>query len=624
MMESLRNFLTGPRLFIVIAACAIPFVFLGTSSLGSTFQPTFGSINGENITEDDMQAAVNIAAQKFKNIYGDDFDFNELDESIQLESVRQELIIQKVLLSEARSLGFINKDTIKQAKKSIIRSPAFQIDGKFDENVYQAQVNAGGYTKDTYLDMLTNVMASELYRTSITSSNFVTDTEVKELAEILEQTIDINFIKLDSASLRNQIMNTEKEIKEYYDNNQILFYSDEERSFKYIVLEPKDYTDSVNIPEGYVENVYEDYLLKSNESMEIRFSHVMIEKANYKSNEEAFLKISTAEDELKRGASFEDTVMKYSDDIASKDVGGDLEYFDTDIFPVEFGVALEGMNVNEISNVIELDETFHILKMTEFNQVDVMTLDEMRDSIINGLVNSESIALMNDDFDLIDEMIFSNESIDYIGESLSVNVAEVKGVTLNNFNFEIDDPRVKDFVFSPDSEIGIPFAINTDDSILVLSLSRIIEPSLQNYDEVANEVSKLLTDNKTIEKKSLLVSELDKAKIEDTLQSFIDVYDFISEESFVEVKRYSSLLPQEVISDVFKASPGESLTINARSGDVYIVDLVGINKPTSESIDVLLEQYNNFSEERAANNISAIINEEIFDSAKVNLNNMVF
>jgi peptidyl-prolyl cis-trans isomerase D len=624
MMESLRNFLTGPRLFIVIVACALPFVFLGTSSLGSTFQTTFGSINGENITEDDMQAAVNIAAQKFKNIYGDDFDFNELDESIQLESVRQELIIQKVLLSEARSLGFINKDTTKQAKKSIIRSPAFQLDGKFDENVYQAQVNAGGYTKDAYLDMLTNVMASELYRTSITSSNFVTNTEVKELAEILEQTIDINFIKLDSASLRNQIINTENEIKEYYDNNQILFYSDEERSFKYIVLKPEDYTDSVNIPEGYVENVYKDYLLKSNESMEIRFSHVMIEKANYKSNEEAFLKISLAEDELKRGASFEDMVMKYSDDIASKDVGGDLEYFDTDIFPVEFGVALEGMNVNEISNIIELDETFHILKMTEFNQVDVMTLDEMRDSIINELVNSESIALMNDDFDLIDEMIFSNESIDYISESLSVNVAEVKGVTLNNFNFVIDDPRVKDFVFSPDSQIGIPFAINTDDSILVLSLSRIIEPSLQNYDEVANEVSKLLTDNKTIEKKSLLVSELDKAKIEDTLQSFVDVYDFISEESFVEVKRYSSLLPQEVISDVFKASPGESVTINARSGDVYIVDLVGINKPTSESIDVLLEQYNNFSEERAANNISAIINEEIFDSAKVNLNNMVF
>lgn len=623
-MESLRNFLTGPRLFIVIAACALPFVFLGTSSLGSTFQPTFGSINGENITEADMQAASNIAAQKFKNIYGDDFDFNELDESIQLEAVKQELITQKVLLSEARSLGLINKDTTKQAKKSIIRNPAFQLDGKFDENVYQAQVNAGGYTKDSYLDMMTNVMASELYRISIASSNFVTDAEVKELAEILEQTVDINFIKLDSESLRNQIVNTDEEIREYYDNNEILFYSEEERSFKYLILQPEDYTDSVNVPEGYIDNAYEEYLSKSNERMEIRFSHVMIEKRNYESNEEAFQQISLIEDELKRGASFEDTVMNYSDDIVSKDVGGDLEYFDADIFPEEFGIALENMKLNEISNIIELDETFHILKMTELNQVEVLTLDEMRDSIINDLVNSESLALMNDDFDLIDEMIFSNETIEFISESLSKDIVELTGTKLDNFTFEIDDSRVRDFVFSPESQIGVPFVINADDSIIVLSLSSISEPSLQNYEEVTEAVTKLLTDKKAIEKRNLLITELDKAKIEDTLQSFYEAYDFISEESFVDVKRYSSLLPQEVISDIFKTSPGKSVTINARSGDVYIVDLVGINKPSSESIDALYEQYTSFSEERASSNISAVINKEIFDSAKVNLNNMVF
>ena len=624
MMESLRNFLTGPRLFIVIAACALPFVFLGTSSLGSTFQTTFGNINGENITEADMQAASNIATQKFKNIYGDDFNFNQLDESTQLEAVKQELITQKVLLSEARSLGFVNKDSIKQAKKSIIRNPAFQLDGKFDENVYQAQVNAGGFTRDSYIDMITNLMASELYRISIASSNFVTDTEVKELAEILEQSVDINFIKLDSESLRNQIINTDEELREYFDNNQILFYSEEERSFKYLVLQPEDYTDLVNIPQGYVDNVYEEYLSKSNERMEIRFSHVMIEKGNYESNEEAFQQISLVEDELKKGASFEETVMNYSDDFVSKDAGGDLEYFDADIFPVEFGIALENMKLNEISNIIELDETFHILKMTEFNQVEVMTLDEMRDSIINDLVNSESIALMNDDFDLIDEMIFSNESIEYISEFLDKGLSEITGAKLSSFNFEIDDPRVEDFVFSPESQIGIPFAINTDNSIIVLSLSSVSEPFLKNYDEVADEVDKLLTDYKAIEKRNLLVSELDKAKIEDTLQSFYEAYDFISEESFVEVKRYSSLLPQEVISEVFKVSPGESVTINSRSGDVYIVDLVGINKPTSESLNPLLEQYTKISEERAVNNISAIINKDIFDSAKVNLNNLVF
>ena len=91
-------------IFIVIAACALPFVFLGTSSLGTTFQNSFGSVNGEDITQADLQVATNMTVQKFKNVYGDDFDFNELDESIQLETVKQELISQKVLLSESMKL----------------------------------------------------------------------------------------------------------------------------------------------------------------------------------------------------------------------------------------------------------------------------------------------------------------------------------------------------------------------------------------------------------------------------------------------------------------------------------------------------------------------------------------
>jgi len=623
-MESLRNFLTGPRLFIVIAACALPFVFLGTSSLGSTFQTSFGSINGENISEADMQAASNITNQKFKNIYGDDFDFNELDEAIQLDAIKQELISQKVLLSEARSLGFINKDTIKQAKKSIIRNPAFQVDGVFDEGVYEAQVNAAGYTKDLYIDMMTDIMASELYRIALASSTFVTETEVKELAEILEQSVDINFIKLDSEILKGQIENSEEEIKDYYDSNQILFYSEEERSFKYLVLKPEDYKNSVIIPEGYVESAYDDYLSRTNERMEIRFSHIMIEKANYESPEEAFQRITEVADELSNGASFEEMVMVYSDDIVSKDSGGDLEYFDADIFPEEFGIALDDMSINEVSSIVELEETFHILKMTEFNEAEVMTIEEMQDVIIDNLVSSESLALMNDEYDLIDEMILSNETIESIGESLSKSVIQVTGKKETNYNFSIDDSRVKDFIFSPDSKIDAPVAINLDDSIIVISLNSIKEPSLQDYKDVSDEANNLLSESKTIEKKNLLIAELDTAKAENTLQSFFEAYNFVTEESFVEVKRYSSLLPQEVIQEVFKIAPGNSITVDSRSGDVYIVDLVNINKPSSESIDSLFDQYNNFSEARISSSISSVINQEIFESAKVNLNNLVF
>ena len=85
------------------------------------------------------------------------------------------------------------------------------------------------------------------------------------------------------------------------------------------------------------------------------------------------------------------------------------------------------MNVNDISNIIELEDTFHILKMTEFNEAEVVSLEEMQKGIIDDLVNSESLALMNDDYDLIDEMIFSKDSIESISESVSKTISEVSG-----------------------------------------------------------------------------------------------------------------------------------------------------------------------------------------------------
>ena len=625
MMESLRNFLTGPRLFIVIAACALPFVFLGTSSLGSTFQQTFGSINGEDITQEDLQIANNIAIQKFRNIYGDDFNLDDLEESIQLEALKQELINQKVLLSKARKLGFMNSETEKQAKKSIISNPAFHSGGVFDENIYEAQANAAGYTKDAYLDIMTDIMASELYRVSLSSSGFTTKKEVEELAYLLEQTVDIDFLKIDTQKLKEQIDNPQEEIMEFYDNNQILFFSEEQRSFKYLILRAEDYINLVEVPENYIEDAYDNYLMRIDGSKDIRFSHIMIDKVNYDSNASALDAISNIVSKINNGESFEDLAKKYSDDIVTKDIGGDLEYFDADVFPEQFALAIKDLGIDAISDVIELEDTLHILKVTEVVENEVMSLEEIKNNLIEELVETESIALMTDDFEIIDEMIFSNnESIESIGSSISKSIFEKTDQNLSNFNFEINDSRIKDFIFSPNTIINVPTVFNFEDAVVVVSLSSIEEPYLQSLNDVKDLASDYLTDKKVSEKKSLLASELALAKEENTLDSFIQAYDFISNESFVDVKRYSSLLPQDVISEIFKLESKTSKILNSRNGDIYLVDLIKFNQPDDDAINDLYEQYSAFSEEKVSNNISAVIEEDIFQSARINLNNLAF
>ena len=619
MMESLRNFLTGPRLFIVIAACALPFVFLGTSSLGSTFQTSLGSVNGENVTEADWQIAANFTEDRLKRIYGEDFDLSQLDEDIQINQIKQELISQKVLLSEARSLGFINKDTDRQAKVAIIKNQSFHLDGFFDEDIYEAQINASGHTKESYIDLMTDIMASGIFRNSLASSGFVTDFEVKELAEILEQTADIDFIKVDFNLLKQQIENSEEEITDFYNSNEILFFSEEERSVKYFILESEEYNSLVEVPNNYVEDAYEEYIQQANNRNEIRFSHIMIEKNNYSSDEDAFNVINEVMLKLNSGDSFSNLAKEFSEDIVSKDNDGDLEYFDAEIFPEEFAVALKNMNLNDISEIVELDETFHILKITEFNEFDLMTMEQMRDSIVQELINSESSALMNDDYEIIDEMIFSGSSLVSISASLSKELLEKKQLTQSNFDFILTEQNIKDFIFSPDSDLNKPNIFSVGNSIIVIQVEDITEPKLLAIDKVQNEVIEYLSLQKTNDKMNLLVSELAIAKEEDSIENFLSAYDFLSKESFVAIKRYSSLLPREVISKVFEVLPGSSVSIDSSNGDKYFVDLININKPSQELIEESYDQYKTFTEDRVSKNLTDIVSDEIFNSAKVNL-----
>jgi parvulin-like peptidyl-prolyl isomerase len=422
-MDSLRNFLTGPRLFIVIAACALPFVFLGTSSLGTVFdQGSVGTINGENVSENDYNFAATNAEQKLKRIYGDDFKLDLLDEETAISLIQQELIVQKVFLSQARSFGLINKTTTKLAKEGIQENPQFMIDGTFSEGVYEAQVTSAGHTKQSYIDSTRDLLATEGYRQSVASLNFSTDEEIKELASLLEQTVDINFIKIDSAALKKNVVNTETELEDFYGTNQIMFYSDEARSFNYLLLTPEAYKDKVEVPEGYIETAYSDYLSKASERTQIRIAHIMIEKSNYDSDQIAFETLKDIETKISTGEDFSILANTYSDDVVTKENGGDLEYFSNDVFPEEFGEAIKGLKLNDTSSIIELDDTLHILKITEYNEAEILSIEDMSSDMISQLVNAESLALMNDDFDLLDQMIVQNDDIENIASSIGQEI----------------------------------------------------------------------------------------------------------------------------------------------------------------------------------------------------------
>ena len=624
MMESLRNFLTGPRLLIVVLICALPFVFLGTSSLGSAFNASFGTINGEDVSELDVQLASNRTVQRFQSLYGEDFDFDMLDDDFKSQSIKQELIAQKVLLAGARSMGFVNESTKQDIKKEIIQSPLFQVDGVFSEDVYGAQVNSNGYTKESYIDVMTNFAASELFRTSFNSINFVTKNELFELASLLEQSTDINFIKINFEELKSEIVNSSEELLDFYNENPSLFFSDEEKSFKYIVLDKSDYKDKVQIPDSYLKNSYEQYLLRFENSAQIRIAHIMVEKINYDTRDLAFESIKNIEDSLIRGKEFSSAASEYSEDIVTKDIGGDLDYFEKDIFPVEFDDAIQGLELNQISKIVELGDTFHILKVTEKNIQEPLSEDQVKNDLVKELIETESLALMQDDFVESESMILNNNSLEEIASDLSKDISTSKLFTSSNYDFELTELEIKNYLFSSESLINEPYAIELTDRVIVLAINEVNEPALRDFDVVTETISDMLSQSKALEKIVLMTNEINVLTDKEEIMKFISAYNYVAEESFIDVKRYSSLLPREVLNTIFNSSGGSKINTEASNGDNYIIDVVGFNYPLESEINDVIEEYNSIGEEIISTKMSQIINEDVFQSARVNLSNLLF
>lgn len=623
MMDSLRNFLTGYRLAIIIALLAIPFVFLGSSSLGTVFGGSLGSINGEEVSEVDYQFAANMRASMLKEEYGEEFNFNELDEEIQIALIKQELIAQKVFLSEARSLGLINDEETNIQKKLIINDQAYKDNsGNFSETIFESLANQNGFSKSDYIEFSSNLNSVQKYKASLSNSTFQLPSEIQNLASILEKKVDVDFIKIDFQELKNNIKNSLEDQVAYYNNNQELFLSDELRSFDYFVLSADDYKDKVNIPTNYTSDYYEDYVSRVSASEQQRISHVMVDKSNYNSDAEAQSMIESINQNLQSGSSFEDIVSQSSEDIVTKDNGGDLEYFDDEVFPVEFGDALKGLGEGELTSIIELENSFHILKVTEVTKDEIRSFEDISEELVSELISSESLALLNDDYSQLDDLALEGRSFVDLADFVN---AKILSGNLQAFSSLTDlDQDVKNIIFDELTELNLPKVIDLDGSIYVVAITEIKNPELKIFSDVQTEVNNNLININASLKKSAIEEEFTALSNDNEKKSFVDQNSFASFETFKDIKRYSSLLPQEVLTEIFNTAINSELSLTSRNGDHYFVNINKFNPPSQEEMDEAIEQYSAFDTQRLIDRMNGILSDDLFDKAKISLNEQIF
>ena len=617
MLESLRNFLSGKRVIVITALLAIPFVFLGSQSFGTTFA-TFGTVNGEPVSQMDVNLATNQVSQRLKSIYGEDFSLDNLEEDVSLELIKNEIINQKTLLSHARKLGLIASE--KKAKQEIINIDTFQGENGFDQMLFESTIRANGWTPEEYIKLVRETLSLEKLVSAMGVTAFPIDTDIEDLASILETSRDIDFIKVDKNALVSQQEASLEEGQQFYNNNPFLFLSKEERDFSYLVLTHDAYKKQVQVPEDYIDEAYGDYLSNIEGQLQNRISHLMIEKSNYESPSLAFEAINSIYKSIQsKEISFEDAVSRSTDDLASKDTGGDLGLSSGDAFPEEFESAILSMNLNSISSIIELEDSLHILKLTEVIKPQIKTKAEMSQDLLNELVDAEALAMMQDDFLELESLVLEGVTLNDLAESIDASVQvtglqNIETIELNGFT-NVTQLELFDSSLLP-NKIEI---FEDDESYAFVMMTQALQPSVQAFTDVAD----LAIQEVRNEKANIIINDFvkDAEGIIDGENALPNLSAF-SQEKYKGVKRFSSLLPSEIINLTFESPIGTLIADEVFNGDRYWVKSSNESLPTMEELSMSVEQYQSFYNETLTQQFSGFIDRAFKEGQKVRLKNL--
>lgn len=414
MLQNLRDNSRGVISFILIGFLVIIFALTGVEALFNwdTSANQAAKVNGEQITEMDVSRAISMQKQQMLNTYGDQIPAEFLSDEYLRKPVIDNLVQRMVLSQAAEKSGMAVGNTY--LSEQIASAPQFKNDtGAFDNNRYQQLLRNMGYTHGTYTKILSDEIIVNQLQTGISATAFATSAQLDEVVALSFQTRDLAYAILPAVKVREAIQVDEAEIQGYYAANQQMFTSEEQVAVDYISLSVNDLMKGINVTEEQVRGQYEQNKASFVPVPERQAAHILIEGNNQE-------KIKTVTEKLAAGADFSVLAKEFSDDLGSKEQGGDLGFTKGDAFPAEFEAALSKLKVGEVSSAVKTDAGTHFIKLLAEKGSEPPSFEEQKASIEDQLKRAEAETLFVAQLEKLREESYNAENLQEVAKSLGL------------------------------------------------------------------------------------------------------------------------------------------------------------------------------------------------------------
>ena len=541
---------------------------------------TFGGFLGDgNIVSRDSILSVNgkeISSGEFAIEYGRlDSQLSQSDQDLPdeiLENIVKESIILKELFSQSAKKIGLNIDD-KKLNQIIINDPSFYADGSFDADLLKGFLSRLDMNPESFKEYIKSKYLALNIQNVIDEGVIFNLNDVRKFISSNNQTRDISFsrISLVDESLKEDLK--EGEALDFYKENRFLYISPLSFTYKTLEFDRESFTSSVSVSDEEIfkeqDALYKNYLPQK------RVSHIEI---SYSENnkEEKFSLAENILSELSNNViSFNEAVTKYSTDLSTNNNRGDLGYTDGSIFPDEFEKELKIIGPNEISKIIDLTSSFHIIKYSEEKNIN-LSREEIKEKIVFTKTSDKLDEVLN----FIEENIYIS-SMEEISNEFNLNLINISNEDENKFLSKFTDLESNEL---KEGELYGPYEIK--DKYFLIGIDKITDQNFKVFEEVEDQINEELRLAKASKKINLLV------------ESAVKDLSLNSKEfnSYSEVKRDNFLLPNKVTEKLFSYDliENEIFSVYLENGDAYAVRLNKINENKGVITSKDLEEGKNY------------------------------
>jgi len=420
MLQTLRDKMSGWFAIVIVAILAIPFAFFGMEQYlfqsGANYaakvevQPSWWrsapdwwlvrklAWESEEISPEEFREAFESERQRRRQAQGEAFDARAFESPETKRELLEALIDRKVLKLAAVRDGMVVGDS--RVREAIDAIPAFQVEGRFDEQRYLLTLQSQGYSPRGFQEMVREDLQAALLAGQVAQSAFTTALETGRIMALLGERRDVSFVVLPAPAADTAAV-AAADIQAWYDEHRNEYRAPERVTLEYVELDSNTLPAAPEPDEAALRQRYEQEKARFVEPDQRLVSHILVpveQGADDAAQQAAEAKArELAQQARAPGADFAELARANPGDPGSAANGGDIGWIRQDGSMVKpFEDAVFAAEAGSVSDPVRSQFGWHVIQLREVRTGHQVPFEQVRDTLAQEQALADRERAFND------------------------------------------------------------------------------------------------------------------------------------------------------------------------------------------------------------------------------------